>query len=119
MCIIYLMRYDGTALASTFLLPQSPLFFPPLSPALPLFPFLRLSFLCLTSNVLHLHEWRQVERVATVLLLEQAHEETKGNEQDAVPYPDGNLLTARVLDARHLHAQADGAESQDGIYKGS
>jgi hypothetical protein len=59
---------------------------------------------------------RQPEGVATVLDPEHTQEEGVHSEKDSTPDEDGDLLFARVGNARNLECQADGGEGEDSVY---
>jgi hypothetical protein len=85
-------------------------------------------FLCLFSHppsynlppcpqILYLPERREIERVSTILLSENAQQEAEATQQNRIPDDDCDLLLSRVHDSGRLHAQGEGAEREDSIYE--
>jgi len=62
-----------------------------------------------------LDDWREVERIATVLLSEESEQEAECTQQHSVPDKNTSLLLGGISYARHLHSQRDGAEGEHGI----
>lgn len=59
---------------------------------------------------MQLLEWRQPERISTVLHAEDAQQEAVHDKDDAAPSKHGNLLYLRVLYPWHIEGQGNGRE---------
>lgn len=60
-------------------------------------------------------EWRQPERVPTILDSEKAHEKAVHSKNNRCPDNGGDLLGASVFYSRNFKTQRDGSEREDGI----
>lgn len=61
-------------------------------------------------------ERRKIERVATVLGLENTKEQTVRNEQHTTPNEDSQLLSVDILHAWNLQRKCDSGKGENGIY---